>query len=556
MVKPSPEYEYGIELCRFPLTITIVYDDTHYETYAEGEEIGNMIFYFGTDDQVNIGSGPSGTTINMRGLCWASFENCLLGNYPTAPTMSFVIGKYPTFSGFNNPNPRVNVVNYNPAHAFYYLLTVSGGMSPSFIDTNSLSTVADTLFAEGLGVSFRMSGNPKVFSYVESILQHIDASMVYKPDVNGAPKFHFKLLRSDESISNLPIISKDNLLTEPSLTRRSWIETYNEIKAKHYDVVGEMFGINTVMTCNAIGAGSAEVSGYSFDLQTWTEGGFADDYTHVPNGLAFIDDIELYISVGSGTGSIQTSPDGIDWTFRFHSMTDGKWFLSVGGGDGSNRVMAGGASSTHAGILGTSVLGATWEDLTGNLPSPTGQIWAVVYDSEHSLWIIGSVGNYGRARILTSDDNGSSWDTQWTSGTAVWEGPNAGAYYDGTTILVGFQGNTWRSTNGTTWSVVNCGYNYILTSVACKNGTWVAVGYDGGTPHMFTSIDEGLSWTLLTQPSGMSIMNDVFSDGILFFAVGHDAQIWKSSNGTVWYEIDHGLYDYTYDFSRIAKRMG
>jgi len=95
------------------LFLTVLYDEVKYETYAKGEEIGDMIFYFGTEDQVDIGSGDDRPTTNMRGLCWASFENCRLGTYPTAPTITFVIGKYPTFSTFDNSNNRVNTVNYN-----------------------------------------------------------------------------------------------------------------------------------------------------------------------------------------------------------------------------------------------------------------------------------------------------------------------------------------------------------------------------------------------------------------------------------------------------------
>jgi len=300
--------EYG----KKDLFIWLTYVESFKETSTEGDQMGDVIFYFGTDDQVDTGSGSGRPTANMRGLCWASFQHCYLGG-TSVPTMSFIVAKYPTFSTFTNTNIQV-FDDYNPAHALYYMLTVPGKMSTDFIDVPSLNTLADDLYIEDMGVSFLMEGGTKVFSYVESILQHIDATMTYKTDASGNPKFHFKLLRGTEDTSNLPTINEGNLLVEPTLTRPTWLETHNEIKAKHYEVSGYIeyppfqFSITTLSYNLTFALPLKDGGTYNF-IVNWGDNTAESTITAYNDGAA----THVYGAVGSYNITIKGIIDGFSF---------------------------------------------------------------------------------------------------------------------------------------------------------------------------------------------------------------------------------------------------
>ena len=78
-------------------------------------DTGSMTFYFGTDDQVvnsKIGEIISDNTLNspLRGLCYAFFDDCYIGDYNRCPTLKFVLKKIPSLcncQGASNSVPRL-----------------------------------------------------------------------------------------------------------------------------------------------------------------------------------------------------------------------------------------------------------------------------------------------------------------------------------------------------------------------------------------------------------------------------------------------------------------
>jgi len=150
--------------------------------------------------------------------------------------MRFLITKFPEQS-FSNDYRIIQNKEYNGAHAVYHLLTGRAQLPVTYIDIPSFTTAADTLFLNGIGLNI-LFRTGTVFSYLENILRHINAVLVYKIASDGLPKDHLQVLSGDTDTDTLPTVTEDMLLESPSLTRRSWNETYNEIRTEYTEITG------------------------------------------------------------------------------------------------------------------------------------------------------------------------------------------------------------------------------------------------------------------------------------------------------------------------------
>ena len=224
------------------------------------EGMGSMTLFFGTDDQtadfyiqesvaglplgwfydnvlaanvlrvsanLDEGSEAVNYNLNSRGLCWAFFDDCYIGDYNRMPTMRFVIRKTPekTFSEYGT----VQTLDYNPAHAMHYILHDLTGLPETWLDEDDFEAMAETLYIEGRGISLLMDSQQSALNYLESINSHIDAIVRYGSD----GKFHPKLIRDDYTPANLPTIDESVVLDDPTISRKSWIDTVNEIKVQY-----------------------------------------------------------------------------------------------------------------------------------------------------------------------------------------------------------------------------------------------------------------------------------------------------------------------------------
>lgn len=200
-------------------------------------DMGSMTFYFGTDDQAAnaaVGALIDEVTFNTpyRGLCWAFFNDCYIGDYNRMPTMRFVLRKTPakTFS----PYHLLQELDYNPAHALWYILHDMVGLSETWLDEDDFEDVAATLAGEGRGVSICFSTQQSAMDYLESINGHIDGILRY----GGDGKFHPKLIR-DDAPEELPLIDESVVLDDPAFSRKSWIDTLNEVKVQYTEIAGD-----------------------------------------------------------------------------------------------------------------------------------------------------------------------------------------------------------------------------------------------------------------------------------------------------------------------------
>jgi hypothetical protein len=199
------------------------------------EGFGRVKFYFGTDNQneiTKIGEFIEDDTLNVpyRHLAYAYFKGCYVGEANRCPTMYFVVSKMPQFSF--NTNFQIKGLEYNPAHALWYILNVRLGLTDgtggtyNFLDSTSFSAVADQLNTEEFGIGVYMGQSMESLTWIQEILKTINGVLYY--GVDG--KIHLRLIRGGESVSSLPTVDEDIMLEDPTFERPSWAETKNECR--------------------------------------------------------------------------------------------------------------------------------------------------------------------------------------------------------------------------------------------------------------------------------------------------------------------------------------
>jgi len=209
------------------------------EATIQIEGMGTMVFYFGTDDQVpntNAGTCLPDVTLNTghRHLCWAFFDACFMNEYNRMPSMSFIVNKH--LSLFDEATSKIETYDTNPAHALWHILVNKAGLPEEWLHPGDFLSVATTLFSENRGISILFDSHQPAQAYLESINNHVDNILRYGSD----GKFHPKLIRYDYNPATLlPVIDESILLEEPTFSRRSWIDTINEVKVQYSEIVGE-----------------------------------------------------------------------------------------------------------------------------------------------------------------------------------------------------------------------------------------------------------------------------------------------------------------------------
>ena len=196
--------------------------------------MGSADFYFGTNDHAQnsyIGSRLDDPTLNVpyRNLCWMLLKDCYIGDYNRAPSMHFVIHKTPDIVALTIGDKDIETYDYNAIHAIYYVLNTMSGLPTTWLHADSFKEAAATLKAESRGLTIQFNRQAMAQSYIETILQHIGGILRY----SGDSKLHLKLWRDTELLSSIPTIDEDSLLEAPTIDRKSWIDTLNEVRVQH-----------------------------------------------------------------------------------------------------------------------------------------------------------------------------------------------------------------------------------------------------------------------------------------------------------------------------------
>lgn len=245
-------YEYfatwAVGLCMGPVDkLFTIYKDDKVAWHGElscpvsgGKEtisitgMGSVDFYFGTADH-EVSSYMSERVSDStkmpayRNQCFAIFKDCSIGATNRVPSMSCILQKTPTVAPLSDADKDIETYDYNASHAIAYVMTEMIGISSAYIDSGSFEAAATKFRAESIGLSIHFGQTNSGMTYVESILQHVGAMLRY----SGEAKWHLHLWRADEAVAGLPSIDESVMLDEPSLTRKTWLETLNQVNIQY-----------------------------------------------------------------------------------------------------------------------------------------------------------------------------------------------------------------------------------------------------------------------------------------------------------------------------------
>lgn len=139
-------------------------------------------------------------------------------------------------SGFSSAYQQIGVggLDMNPAHIIRECLTNQDwgmGYAAADIDDASFMAAADTLFAEGLGISLIWDKQAKIEDFVNEIVRHIDAALYVS---RSTGKFVLKLIRADYDPATLIVLDESNIERIADPTRAAFGELVNAVTVQFW----------------------------------------------------------------------------------------------------------------------------------------------------------------------------------------------------------------------------------------------------------------------------------------------------------------------------------
>lgn len=142
-------------------------------------------------------------------------------------------------------NPNIAMIETSPgqwdangAHIIFECMTNRDwgmGANLGIFDVPSFELCAQTLHAEGFGISMMWSRSSPIEDFISEIIDTIHATLFVHPRTG---RITLKLLRDDFDIENLRVITPDNA-TLTNFQRKMWGETANEIVVTYTDPANE-----------------------------------------------------------------------------------------------------------------------------------------------------------------------------------------------------------------------------------------------------------------------------------------------------------------------------
>lgn len=491
------------------------------------EDFGSAIVSFGTQDQSaisSVGKVISDPTLNTpyRGLCWIYFNDCYIGKNNRMPSIRVVLRKTPELSF--NTNNVIEVHDYNPAHAIWYILNNLTRLPESWLNEDDFSDMANTLNTDSRGVSILFGKQQKAIDYIESINVHIDGMVLYGND----GEFHPKLIRDDYIPATLPDIDENVLLEEPVFHRGSWIDTINEMKVIYSEIVNPLESHSELMgvgynTYGNLGLGDSTAR-YEFTLVDDNEDSykFSCGETHT---MIIKEDGTLW-----GCGYNQEGELGIE-TYTYKEED----FVQESSGDTDwDKVFCG---WYHTFAIKTD--GTLW----GTGHNGVGQLGVGDTDNRNVFTRI-AIGDLADLRFDKADGGYTHSIFLTTTGYAFCAG-------NGDALDFGEDKHTITMMNEGGWKDIGCGDNYSLLIAAHNNSLW-GTGYNSkGSLGLGFFTSSG--YESLTQEATYSTDWDKLSPCMYdsTFAIKTDGTLWGTGlNGD--YQLGLDDSDDRHTFTQIG----
>lgn len=210
-----------------------------------------------------------------------------------------------------------------------------------------------------------------------------------------------------------------------------------------------------------------------------------------------------FVAVGR---DIYFSEDGLVWEQASSPLPGSLILASITYGNGKFI-----ASGSRGGVL-TSTEGETWTPVGGE-PFTSGSIVSLVHNGVTFVGV-------GDDKIIVSTDSGDSFTTAGAAGAS---GLVSVAWGNGIFVAVGSNGNTIRSTNGTSWqrlqipsSQSNTGSRPSFNEVVYANDNFIAFTGDG---QAYVSGDGGQTWTeKFSGLGGYFFTDSLVANGLIVLA--------------------------------------
>jgi hypothetical protein len=165
----------------------------------------------------------------------------------------------------------IDVTDLNPAHILRETLTSARcglGYSSADIDEASFTAAADTLYAEGMGMSILWQDEQPVEDFNKDVLRHIDGALLIDR-VTG--KFRIKLVRDDYDVEDLPILDEYSIIKVTDFTTPQPGEIVNSVTANYWDIATGKRASITVQDIALIQSSGAVINS-SIDYQGFVKG--------------------------------------------------------------------------------------------------------------------------------------------------------------------------------------------------------------------------------------------------------------------------------------------
>lgn len=242
------------------LTVTVARPDLFGDEEREGGPNGKLEIMMGGPTQApnTYLQSKFGTNIPaFRGVLTALWRGRICAGNPYIKPWRFRVRRMP--SGWYPAKAAIGS-DANPAHIIRECLTDPTwgmGWPAGDIDDASFTAAADTLHAEGFGLSLVWDREMSIQDFIASIVRHIDAALFVHPRTG---RFYLRLIRADYNPAALPVLSPANVKDVDDIARPSTGDLVNQIVLTYRDGPTDKDTSITVQNLGLIAAQGGVVS--------------------------------------------------------------------------------------------------------------------------------------------------------------------------------------------------------------------------------------------------------------------------------------------------------
>ena len=251
----------------------------------------------------------------------------------------------------------------------------------------------------------------------------------------------------------------------------------------------------------------------------------------------------IYIGTG-GEGAFKSTNNGATWTpIRSGIPYDGFFYGGIISIIVNGNLLYAGVSGY--GLYRSSNGGGSWSQVSCGLTTNEGV--SILKWINDTIYVLGESGT-----LITSPDNGTTWNTLFSLGTAVSFTLNGsdlflGTYGDGV-LFSDDQGLTWTPVNnGIPMDPVYTTSYQQIQHLFYSNGRLYAstvatyYGYDYVCGSVYVSTNNGLTWTETSSGIKNNFITNIFSNGSSLFAGSYSGIYSSANNGQTWQENNSGF---------------